>query len=261
MCFTSELPIKINRTEVNFPLKEFESEEEALKKRTEAEKAFKECSMNIAALTSGIAAIRKQLDGMEVIDKDAEAALLAEASDKSVTLDTSIKVTYARKTSNENLLRNIRNRASRLKELEAEYSWKAVLSKTANGDLESKEKIMLETYVLMEYFDRIVARANTRLMSLTSGQYELKRRETAANNRSQSGLDLNIVDHYNGSERKVESLSGGEQFKASLALALGLSDEVQSCAGGIKIDTMFIDEGFGSLDEESLRLAMNPLEA
>jgi exonuclease SbcC len=215
--------------------------------------------MNIAALTSGIAAIRKQLDGMEVIDKDAESALLAEASDKSGTLDTSIKVTYARKTSNENLLRNIRNRASRLKELEAEYSWKSVLSKTANGDLESKEKIMLETYVLMEYFDRIVARANTRLMSLTSGQYELKRRETAANNRSQSGLDLNIVDHYNGSERKVESLSGGEQFKASLALALGLSDEVQSCAGGIKIDTMFIDEGFGSLDEESLRLAMNTL--
>lgn len=254
-----ELPFKTLQEAEEHMRKLAARRDEIGRMNTEAEKAFKECSMNIAALTSGIAAIRKQLDGMEVIDKDAESALLAEASDKSGRLDTSIKVRYARKTSNENLLRNIRNRASRLKELEAEYSWKSVLSKTANGDLESKEKIMLETYVLMEYFDRIVARANTRLMSLTSGQYELKRRETAANNRSQSGLDLNIVDHYNGSERKVESLSGGEQFKASLALALGLSDEVQSCAGGIKIDTMFIDEGFGSLDEESLRLAMNTL--
>ena len=118
---------------------------------------------------------------------------------------------------------------------------------------------MLETYVLMEYFDRIIARANTRFMSLSGGQYELKRRENASNNRSQSGLELNVIDHYNGSERKVESLSGGEQFKASLSLALGLSDEVQSSAGGIRLDTMFVDEGFGSLDDESLRLAMNTL--
>ena len=118
---------------------------------------------------------------------------------------------------------------------------------------------MLETYVLMDYFDRIIARANTRFMSLSAGQYELKRRETASNNRSQSGLELNVIDHYNGSERKVESLSGGEQFKASLSLALGLSDEIQSSAGGIRLDTMFVDEGFGSLDDESLRLAINTL--
>ena len=143
--------------------------------------------------------------------------------------------------------------------LEEEFAWKSVMAKTAGGDLEGKEKVMLETYVLMEYFDRIIARANTRFMSLSGGQYELKRRETASNNRSQSGLELNVIDHYNGSERKVESLSGGEQFKASLSLALGLSDEIQSSAGGIRLDTMFVDEGFGSLDDESLRLAMNTL--
>ena len=96
---------------------------------------------------------------------------------------------------------------------------------------------------------------------MTGGQYELKRREEARNNRSQSGLELDVIDHYNGSERSVNTLSGGESFKASLALALGLSDEIQSRAGGIRLGTMFVDEGFGSLDEQSLEQAMQALLA
>ena len=81
----------------------------------------------------------------------------------------------------------------------------------------------------------------------------------ADNNRSQSGLDLDVIDHYNGTERSVKTLSGGESFKASLALALGLSDEIQSSSGGIRLEAMFIDEGFGSLDEESLSQALKAL--
>ena len=96
-------------------------------------------------------------------------------------------------------------------------------------------------------------------MVMSGGQYELKRRETAENNRSQSGLELDVIDHYNGTQRSVKTLSGGESFKASLSLALGLADEIQSSAGGIKIDTMFVDEGFGSLDEESLEQAIQAL--
>ena len=96
-------------------------------------------------------------------------------------------------------------------------------------------------------------------MVMSGGQYELKRRVNAENNRSQAGLELDVIDHYNGSERSVKTLSGGESFKASLALALGLSDEIQSSAGGIRLDTMFVDEGFGSLDEESLEQAVNAL--
>ena len=118
---------------------------------------------------------------------------------------------------------------------------------------------MLETYIQTAYFDRVVARANTRYMIMSSGKYELKRRTEAGNLRSQSGLDLNIIDHTDGSERGVGSLSGGESFIASLALALGLSDEIQSSSGGVKLDTLFVDEGFGSLDSDSLEKVMRAL--
>ena len=118
---------------------------------------------------------------------------------------------------------------------------------------------MLETYIQMTYFDRIILRANRRFLIMSNGQYELIRRSTAENNRSQSGLELDVIDHYNGSERSVKTLSGGESFKASLSLALGLSEEIRASAGGIKLDTMFVDEGFGSLDEESLEQAIKAL--
>ena len=111
----------------------------------------------------------------------------------------------------------------------------------------------------MNYFERIIAKANVRFMTMSTGQYELKRKIDAENRQSQSGLELNVIDHYNGSERSIKTLSGGEAFQAALSLALGLSDEIQSCAGGIQIDAMFIDEGFGSLDEESLNQAINVL--
>ena len=146
-----------------------------------------------------------------------------------------------------------------LSEVEHQYTWVKALSNTAGGNLAGKEKIMLETYIQMHYFDRIIDHANTRLMIMTGGQYDLIRRKEALNNRGQSGLDLDVIDHYNGSERSVKSLSGGESFMASLALALGLADVIQASAGGIKLDTMFIDEGFGSLDEDSLSQAIRAL--
>ena len=118
---------------------------------------------------------------------------------------------------------------------------------------------MLETYIQMTYFDRIILRANRRFLAMTEGQYELIRRKEAENNRTQSGLELDVIDHYNGTQRSVKTLSGGESFQASLSMALGLSDEIQSSAGGIRLDTLFVDEGFGSLDEESLQQAIRTL--
>ena len=134
------------------------------------------------------------------------------------------------------------------------------LSNTANGRLGGKAKISFETYVQMYFFDRIIERANRRLLIMSDNQYELKRRGyDRMEGNGQKGLELDVLDHYNGTVRDVRSLSGGESFKASLALALGLSDEVQSSAPAIKLDCMFVDEGFGSLDDGSLKQAIKAL--
>ena len=146
-----------------------------------------------------------------------------------------------------------------MEQTEKEYVWTHSLADTAAGTLNGKSKVELETYVQMAYFDRILRRANLRLMTMSSGQYEMKRRESADNKKDKSGLELNVIDHYNGSERSVKTLSGGETFQASLSLALGLSDEIQSMAGGIQMDAMFVDEGFGSLDEDALNQAVKAL--
>ena len=164
----------------------------------------------------------------------------------------------SRRQNNEKVISDIESLSSDIEKNKYESDIKLPLYDTISGDIKSKEKISLETYVLTAYFDRIIAKANTRLMNMSDGQYELKRREEGEK-KSKSGLDLDVVDHYNGTERDVRTLSGGESFKASLSLALGLSDEIQSSAGGVKLDTMFVDEGFGSLDEESLRKAIDTL--
>lgn len=135
----------------------------------------------------------------------------------------------------------------------------SALSETANGNISGKEKIKLETYIQMTYFDRIIQRANRRLLTMSDNQYELIRREVAENNRSQSGLDLDVNDHYIGQVRNVKTLSGGESFQAALSLALGLSEEIQASSGGVKLDTMFVDEGFASLDPDSLDQAISAL--
>ena len=96
-------------------------------------------------------------------------------------------------------------------------------------------------------------------LPISGGQYELKRCDVAADRRSRTGLELDVIDHYNGTERSVKTLSGGESFKAALALALGLADVIQANAGGIELDSMFVDEGFGSLDEKSLQQAVRTL--
>lgn len=162
---------------------------------------------------------------------------------------------------NKQIRESIERQSEELVEAEKRWSMVKELSNTVNGNLSGKDKIMLETYVQMQYFDRIIRRANTRFMMMSSGQYELKRSAQAENMKRQSGLELDVIDHYNGTERSVKTLSGGETFLASLSLALGLSDEIQSMAGGIALDTMFVDEGFGSLDETALNQAVHALIA
>jgi exonuclease SbcC len=146
----------------------------------------------------------------------------------------------------------------KLEELETQCTWLNALVRTATGTLPGKAKIDLETYVQTTYFDRILERANLRLQKMSGGQYDLKRRRNADDLKSKSGLELDIVDHINATERSINTLSGGEAFLASLSLALGLSDEVQMSTG-IHLDTLFVDEGFGSLDSEALSKAYQTL--
>lgn len=169
------------------------------------------------------------------------------------------KMLHTRLEKSRGTLAELIKEAAHLEEAETRHAWLKALAETLTGQISGKEKVMLETYVQMRYFERIVSRANVRLLVMSGGQYELKRRAEATSNKGQSGLELDVVDHYNGSTRGVETLSGGESFKASLSLALGLADEIQSSAGGVEIDTMFVDEGFGSLDDESLEQAMRAL--
>ena len=160
----------------------------------------------------------------------------------------------------EKAVEKIRRQQTELLKTETRWKWMKSLSDTANGTITGKARIMLETYIQMQYFDRILARANIRLMTMSSGQYELVRRKENKSRVGKTGLELDVVDHYNGTVRSVKTLSGGETFQASLSLALGLSDEIQSSSGGIQLDTMFVDEGFGSLDEDALDQAIRALK-
>ena len=160
---------------------------------------------------------------------------------------------------NREIYEKVTARQENILAVEKKYVWMRALSDTANGMLAGKQKVELETYIQMTYFDRILRRANLRLMTMSSGQYELKREADSENRREKAGLELCVIDHYNATQRSVKTLSGGETFEASLSLALGLSDEIQSYAGGIQMDSMFVDEGFGSLDEEALAQAMKAL--
>ena len=208
----------------------------------------------LAATQATILQLRKQLESGSPIDaeelKSRKSALLTRKS----AISAAQKTVHTRIITNESAQKNIAMKQAEMEALERRYAWMKALSDTANGSLSGKDKIMLETYIQTTYFDRILERANIRLRKMSGGQYDLKRRRAAANKLSQSGLELDIVDHINTTERSVNTLSGGEAFLASLALALGLSDEVQMSTG-IKLDTLFVDEGFGSLDSEALSKA------
>ena len=224
-----------------------------------ATKRLNECNEKLASATATKAELSKQLDGKEEINLENEKIKLNELESNIRRLRAYKEEIHSRIVNNQSNYKNIKLKSDELIEAEKQYTIVKSLSDTANGNITGKDKIMLETYIQMHYFDRIISRANARLVIMTGGQYDLVRRKEAASKMGQSGLDLDVIDHYNGTERSVKSLSGGESFKASLALALGLSDEIQSSAGGIQLDTMFIDEGFGSLDEDSLAQAMNAL--
>jgi len=220
----------------------------------------KKLNTDSEALKGQISQLEAQLENSGKTDlaeleaeRDRLMAVKKSLNERSITVN-------GRLSSNKSALEQISAQHKEMTLAEKKHIIAAALSDTANGKLTGKARISFETYVQMYFLDRIVERANRRLLIMSEGQYELKRREyEKAEGNGQRGLELDVTDHYNGTVRDVRSLSGGESFKASLALALGLSDEVQASAPAIKLDTMFVDEGFGSLDDESLRQAIKAL--
>lgn len=256
------------RAELKFASKK-EAMEEAKNLRTkakalqdtydEAEKKYEKQKSLVESLKATIKENKKIVSGSKNVDFDSMLEKQEDLKRERNDVIEWLNVASGRLDSNKRIKSNIEKGAGEILEVETRLQWIKALADTATGRLSGKDKVMLETYIQTTYFDRIINRANLRLITMSGGQYELVRVKEADNARSQSGLDLNVIDHYNGSERSVKTLSGGESFMASLSLALGLSDEVQSTAGGIQIDTMFVDEGFGSLDPDSLDMAYKAL--
>ncbi len=165
----------------------------------------------------------------------------------------------ARLEMNRATLRKLRDLDGESAQAVSEATQVAAVADTASGRLRGRPRITFETYLQALRFDAVLERANERLSVMTHNRYLLQRRPVDRATRGQSGLELDVFDNFTGKAREAASLSGGESFMASLSLALGLSDVVQAHAGGIELDAMFVDEGFGSLDEESLHLALQTL--
>lgn len=160
---------------------------------------------------------------------------------------------------NERFGRALKEDSELLKEQMVKVAKIEELSKLATGKANGKRRIAFEQFVQATYFDRIINEANRRLINMTDNRYMLLRKKSTEKISEKMALDLDVLDNYNGKIRDVKSLSGGESFKAALALALGLSDIIQSYSGGVVVDTLFIDEGFGTLDMESREQAINTL--
>ncbi len=207
-------------------------------------------------LESRIDALSAKLTGKVRINTEAISEALLRAETLLKEKRQLLSQTDKRLSANEDALSSLSSIAK--KKAAAEDRWALVTDVYASvsGQQSGKMKMSFETYVQQYYFKQVISAANKRLTQLTEGMFTLRVKQEASNLRAQAGLDLEVLDRSTGLWRDVNTLSGGESFMASLALALGLSDVVQSGSGGIRLDAMFIDEGFGTLDENALRQAL-----
>ena len=197
--------------------------------------------------------------GLQPEDTAALTEILRKAREEETRAEETLRSLLLRLDGNRRCAGRMKQSLTARGKMTEAYEAALDLDRTANGALAGKQRLNFEQFVQASYFNRILEQANLRLSEMTNGRYELRRREESSDLRVRFGLDIDVMDYYNGALRDVKSLSGGESFKASLSLALGLSDVVQSGSGGVRIETMFIDEGFGSLDDESRRQAIATL--
>ena len=225
----------------------------------EAEKQQKENLQKLSQIEGQIKELEKKVQKKQIFNVE---DLVKELEERQSVFNKSQQekmYIYNRHQTNKSVFKNLESLKQNFEHSSKRFELLDILSRTASGTLNGKPKISFENYVLAAYFDEILYSANKRFKEMTSYQFEL-RRNLEKSGGGQAGLDLDVFDSYTAKVRNVSTLSGGESFKAALALSLGLSDIVQQQNGGIQIETMFIDEGFGSLDPESLEQTMKILQ-
>ncbi|AAU18135.1 SMC family ATPase [Bacillus cereus] len=218
----------------------------------------------IQSYYSSLEVLARQIEELQAELKDKEYMDITALGEHIKELEINLDIIKEKRQRAQNavtyisdLHENIRRIDEQIHEEEKAFQELVDLYEVMKGDNESR--ISFERYILIEYLEQIVQIANERLRKLSNGQFYLKRSERVEKRNRQSGLGLDVYDAYTGQTRDVKTLSGGEKFNASLCLALGMADVIQAYEGGISIETMFIDEGFGSLDEESLTKAVDAL--
>lgn len=215
----------------------------------------------LEALNNRILQLKKNTEGREEKDLNQLFSAREEWNGKYKEVGDQLSLIFSRLKNNEVIYRRVGEQNRQQEKLRREYLMINGLSRTASGELPGKSKLAFEQYVQAFYFEKVIHEANKRFYQMSNHQYVLQRKKDATDLRSSAGLELEVMDYYTGKARSVKSLSGGESFKAALSLALGLSDVIQSYAGGIEMDAMFVDEGFGSLDSDSLEQAIETLNA
>ena len=225
----------------------------------EKEKEKQDYETRVAVLTEQLRQAKTDAKGKVLVDEEhlKEEAALQEKIVKN--LQTQRNKAEQRYDNNQEIKKRILEQKNQLLGFREEYGTCSRLYDLVSGNLNGKAKITLEQYMQAAGFDSIIAAANRRLLPMSENQFELFRQEDVSDKKSNTILNLEVLDHFTGRRRPVGNLSGGESFQASLSLALGLSDTVSSHLGGIQMDALFIDEGFGTLDRRSMESAMDIL--
>ena len=227
---------------------------------TLAQQAYHEWEKTCSLLRGTIAAGEKALKEGKEEDPEALREALEEKSGLQKAAEKRLAELHSENGVNEAVLTELKKYAAQRKDMEQEAAVLETLSKTANGRLGGMAKLDLETYVQRQYFRQIIAQANRRLVVMSQGQFVLKLKDSESAGKSKNeGLDLSVYSLVTDTVRDVKTLSGGEAFMAALSMALGLSDIVQRTAGAVHLDMMFIDEGFGSLDDGAREQAIRVL--
>ncbi len=227
---------------------------------TALERTLNAYRTQLAVLEAAVKDLEQRTQGITVVDIDKLASEQTDAAAQCNAIAETVRELYTKYEINKDVCASLKRALSEQEKLRGDWALISELYRTVSGQQGGgKAKLRFEAYVQQYYFRRVVASANRRLKVLTQGTFVLRCREEAKNLSQQSGLDLEVYDSNTGQWRDVSTLSGGESFMASLSLALGLSDVVQDGSGGIRLDAMFIDEGFGTLDEQSLKQAIGLL--